>query len=53
MVHPKVLENVGINSNKYQGYAFGMGLDRLLMLKYNVPDVRMLYTGDLRFVNQF
>ncbi len=53
MVHPKVLQNVGINTDKYQGFAFGMGLDRLAMLKYNIPDVRMLYTGDLRFVNQF
>lgn len=52
MVHPKVLENSGINSEKYQGFAFGMGLDRLLVLKYGVPDIRLSYQGDLRF-NQF
>jgi phenylalanyl-tRNA synthetase alpha chain len=53
MVHPKVLERVGINPREYQGFAFGCGIDRLLMLKYGVPDVRMLYTGDLRLVSQF
>lgn len=52
MVHPKVLENCGIDSTKYQGFAFGMGLDRLLMMKYKVPDIRLLYQGDLR-LNQF
>lgn len=53
MVHPKVLAAVGIDSRKYQGFAFGGGLDRLIMLKYGITDVRLLYNGDLRLVNQF
>jgi phenylalanyl-tRNA synthetase alpha chain len=52
MVHPKVLSNCGIDPNKYQGFAFGVGLDRLMMMKYKVPDIRLLYQGDLR-LNQF
>jgi phenylalanyl-tRNA synthetase alpha chain len=52
MVHPKVLENCGIDSKKYQGFAFGVGLDRLMMMKYKVPDIRLVYQGDLR-LNQF
>ncbi|MFC1721166.1 phenylalanine--tRNA ligase subunit alpha [Patescibacteria group bacterium] len=53
MVHPKVLSNVGIDPNKYSGFAFGTGLDRLAMLKYGIDDVRLMYSGDLRFINQF
>jgi phenylalanyl-tRNA synthetase alpha chain len=53
MVHPKVLENVGIDPRAYQGFAFGVGIDRLLMLKYGVSDIRLLYNGDLRIVEQF
>ena len=53
MVHPNVLENVEIDSDKYQGFAFGFGIDRLMMMKYNIPDVRLSYQGDLRFTNQF
>jgi phenylalanyl-tRNA synthetase alpha chain len=53
MVHPKVLQNVGIDSRQWRGFAFGVGIDRLVMLKYQVEDVRMLYSGDLRLVNQF
>jgi phenylalanyl-tRNA synthetase alpha chain len=53
MVHPNVLENVGIDSKKYQGFAFGAGIDRIAMLKYEIDDVRLLYTGDLRLINQF
>jgi len=53
MVHPNVLEGSGIDSKKYSGYAFGMGIDRLAIMKYGINDVRDLYTGDLRFVNQF
>ncbi len=53
MVHPKVLKDVGIDSEKYRGFAFGGGVDRLLMLKYGVDDVRLLYNGDLRVTNQF
>jgi phenylalanyl-tRNA synthetase alpha chain len=53
MVHPQVLENVHIDPREWQGFAFGIGLDRLVMLKYGVPDVRLHYNGDLRVVNQF
>ncbi len=53
MVHPKVLENCGIDSRKYSGFAFGCGIDRLAMLKYGLDDIRFLYNGDLRVVNQF
>jgi phenylalanyl-tRNA synthetase alpha chain len=53
LVHPKVLESAGIDSKKYSGFAFGCGIDRLAMLKYGVDDIRLLYQGDLRLVNQF
>ena len=53
MVHPKVLEYGGIDSNKYQGFAFGVGLDRVVMLKYGIDDIRLFYKGDLRFLTQF
>lgn len=54
MVHPNVLKNAGLkDSEKYQGFAFGGGLDRFIMLKYGVDDIRLLYSGDLRFINQF
>lgn len=53
MVHPKVLENAGINPREYQGFAFGGGIDRLAMLKWGFDDIRALYNGDLRLVNQF
>ncbi|MBP6949202.1 MAG: phenylalanine--tRNA ligase subunit alpha [Candidatus Pacebacteria bacterium] len=53
MVHPKVLEAGGINPREYKGFAFGWGIDRMVMLKYSVDDVRLLYNGDLRVVNQF
>lgn len=53
MVHPKVLEWGGINPRKYRGFAFGMGIDRLAMMKYGIDDVRLLYQGDLRLTNQF
>jgi phenylalanyl-tRNA synthetase alpha chain len=52
-VHPKVLENSGINPREYQGFAFGGGIDRIAMLKWAFDDIRMLYNGDLRVVNQF
>jgi phenylalanyl-tRNA synthetase alpha chain len=52
MVHPNVLQTVSIDPKKYSGFAFGMGLDRLAMLKYGVPDVRVFYQGDVR-LNQF
>jgi len=53
MVHPNVLRDAGIDSKEYSGFAFGMGIDRLAVMKYGINDVRDLYTGDLRFVNQF
>lgn len=53
MVHPNVLSNVGYDPAVYSGWAFGMGLDRLTMLKYNVQDIRSLYSNDLRFLSQF
>jgi len=53
MVHPNVLNKVGINPRYFQGFAFGCGVDRLVMLKYGIDDVRTLYSGDLRLVNQF
>ena len=53
MVHPNVLKNAGIDTEEYSGFAFGMGIDRLAVMKYGINDVRDLYTGDLRFVNQF
>ena len=53
MIHPIVLKNGGIDPNIYSGFAFGMGADRITMLRYGIPDVRMFYQGDLRFVNQF
>ena len=53
MVHPNVLNEGGIDPEVYSGYAFGMGIDRLGVMKYGVEDVRDYYSGDLRFVNQF
>ncbi len=53
MVHPQVLRNVDIDPDRYQGFAFGMGLDRLAMLRYGVDDLRLFFEGDLRFLRQF
>ena len=53
MVHPKVLENCGIDSNKYSGFAFGMGIERITMLSYQVKDLRLFSENDVRFLNQF
>ena len=53
MVDPNVLETVGIDSEKYTGFAFGMGVERLVMLKYAINDIRMFFNGDLRFLKQF
>ena len=53
MVHPSVLKNAGVNPGKYQGFAFGMGLDRLAMLRWGIDDVRLMHSADLRFINQF
>ncbi len=53
MVHPKVLENCGIDSTRYQGYAFGMGIERVAMLKYGIPDLRTFYDSDLRWLKHY
>lgn len=53
MVHPRVLENCGIDSAKYSGFAFGVGLERVVMIKYGIEDMRYLYENDLRFLSQF
>jgi phenylalanyl-tRNA synthetase alpha chain len=53
MVHPNVLRNVGVDSERYQGFAFGLGPDRLAMLRYGVNDLRLFFENDLRFLRQF
>ena len=53
MVHPNVLLSNGYDPNKYTGFAFGTGIDRLAMMKYNIPDIRYMYTNDIRFLEQF
>ncbi len=53
MVHPAVLENCGIDPERYSGYAFGMGPDRITMLRHGIPDIRMLFENDMRFLQQF
>ncbi|MDE5777754.1 MAG: phenylalanine--tRNA ligase subunit alpha [Lachnospiraceae bacterium] len=53
MVHPHVLDMCGIDSKEYQGFAFGIGLERVTLLKYEIDDMRLLYENDVRFLNQF
>ena len=53
MVHPRVLENCGIDSEKYTGFAFGMGIERICMLKYGIPDIRLLVENHFGFLRQF
>ena len=53
MVHPNVLKNAGVDPKKYRGFAFGMGLDRLAMLRWGIDDIRLMHSADLRFINQF
>lgn len=53
MVDPNVLENAGIDSTVYSGFAFGMGIERITMLKYQVNDLRHFFENDLRFLKQF
>jgi phenylalanyl-tRNA synthetase alpha chain len=53
MVHPNVLKNAGVDPTKYRGFAFGMGLDRLAILRWGIDDIRLMHSGDLRFINQF
>ena len=53
MTHPNVLQNVGIDPDEWQGFAFGFGIERLLMIKHQIPNIRLFYLGDLRFLRQF
>ncbi|MBX4198008.1 phenylalanine--tRNA ligase subunit alpha [Candidatus Parcubacteria bacterium] len=53
LVHPNVLKAAGLDPNEWKGFAFGGGIERLLMLKYGIDDIRQFYSGDLRFVHQF
>ena len=53
MVHPSVLKNAGLDPKKYRGFAFGMGLDRLAILRWAIDDIRLMHSADLRFINQF
>ncbi len=52
MVHPQVLENCGVDAERFTGFAFGMGPQRIAMLRYGIPDIRLLYEGDMRFLGQ-
>ena len=53
MIHPNVLTEAGIDTNKYSGFAFGFGLDRLVMMKYDIEDIRNLKSTKLEFLRQF
>ena len=53
MVHPRVLARVGYDTERYTGYAFGMGVERIAMLAYGIDDIRLLFEGDDRFLRQF
>ena len=53
MVDPNVLSNCNIDPNKYSGYAFGMGIERIAMLKYQIKDLRQFFENDVRFLDQF
>ena len=53
MVHPNVLRNVNIDPDVYQGFAFGLGIDRLAMLKYGMPDLRAFFNADLRWLKHY
>jgi phenylalanyl-tRNA synthetase alpha chain len=53
MVHPKILKAVGYDTNKYTGFAFGIGVERIAMLKHGIDDIRLFYNNDIRFLGQF
>lgn len=53
MVHPNVLKATGHDPKKFKGFAFGVGIDRLIMVRYGIPDIRLFYNGDLRVITQF
>ena len=53
IVHPNVLKMNGYDPDQYSGFAFGTGIDRLAMFKFGIPDMRLLYSNDIKFLNQF
>jgi phenylalanyl-tRNA synthetase alpha chain len=53
MVHPEILDAVGYDSERYTGFAFGMGIERIAMLRHGIEDIRLFYANDLRFLSQF
>ena len=53
MVHPRVLENCGYDPERYTGFAFGVGIERIALLRYAIPDMRLLVDSDVRFLEQF
>ena len=53
MVHPNVLKNCGIDAEKYTGFAFGLGIERIALLKYGINDIRLFFENDIRFLRQF
>ena len=53
MVHPRVLEAVGYDSERYTGFAFGFGIERMVMQRHHIPDIRLLFDSDVRFLRQF
>jgi phenylalanyl-tRNA synthetase alpha chain len=53
MVHPNVLEAVGYDAERYTGFAFGMGIERVAILRYGIPDIRLFFDGDVRFLERF
>jgi phenylalanyl-tRNA synthetase alpha chain len=53
MVHPAVFENVGYDPERYTGFAFGLGIERVAILRYGIPDIRLFFEGDVRFLEQF
>jgi phenylalanyl-tRNA synthetase alpha chain len=53
MVHPEVFRHCGLDSERYTGFAFGMGIERVAMLRYGVPNIRLLFENDPRFLRQF
>lgn len=53
LIHPQVLKNCGFNNHKFTGFAFGLGIERLLMIKYGIEDIRNFYSNDIRFLRQF
>jgi phenylalanyl-tRNA synthetase alpha chain len=53
MIHPNVLKMQGVDTEKYSGFAFGLGLNRLVMMRYGIDDIRHFLSGDIRFLEQF